>query len=107
MNFSPSLDLHAAIHDDDWAVSYFAGSRGLAAVRELSHDLALTPYGREVASNVFVHISKGGHIPYLRFLLSQPKLSWAGRHYKEYILQKDLEYLRQHGVTIPDGEESY
>jgi hypothetical protein len=102
-NFQPDDDLHAAIHEDTWALWYFAGTKGLPEIRRLSQDATLIPSGRQIASNLYTHVSTGGHIPSIRWNLEQGDLPWLGRRYYSYLLKQDVAHLRSKGLPVPEG----
>ena len=102
-NFQPDDDLHACIHEDTWALWYFAGTKGLPEIKSLSQDRSLIPSGRRVASNLFTHVSTGGHIPHIRWNLQRGDLPWLGRQYYAYLLKQDTKYLQSKGLAVPEG----
>jgi hypothetical protein len=103
--FQPGKDAYLCIHKDTWATWYFAGTKGLPELKRLSLDSSLTPSGRGIASNLYVHISSGGHLPCVRCELAEGHLPWLGRQYYRYLLRNDTAYLKQRGLPIPEGTQ--
>lgn len=103
--FQPGKDAYLCIHEDTWATWYFAGTKGLPEIKRLSQYPSLTPSGRSIASNLYVHISSGGHLPCVRWELAEGQLPWLGRQYYRYLLRNDTAYLKQRGLPIPEGTQ--
>ena len=102
-NFQPGRDLHAAIHEDTWATWHFAGTKGLPEIKRLSQDPSLIPSGRSTASNLYLHISTGGHLPCVRWELAEGGLQSFGLQYYRYLLRRDTSFLKRRGVPVPEG----
>lgn len=102
-NYQPNKDIHACICEETWAIWYFAGTKGLPSLKRFSQDPSLILSGRSTASNLFIHISGGTHLPTLRYELAQGHLTWLGRQYCRYLLNKDKEFLIQRGISTPEG----
>ena len=95
--FQPGKKAYVCIGEDEWAIYYFAGTKGLPAIQKLSEDRTLTPSGRNIASNIYAHIFTGRHIPAFRWMLEQKDLPWLCIRYHSYLLQQDTKYLQSKG----------
>jgi hypothetical protein len=102
-NFQPDKDVHPIIISDEWATGFFAGTKGLPEVETLSRDQSLIPTGRAIAGDLHRYISTGQHIPYLRWMVSEGARTWASRRYNEYLLKRDIAYLKERGLPIPES----
>jgi len=103
--FQPGKDAYPCIHEGTWATWYFAGTRGLPTLTKLSHDASLSPYGRDLATNLYRYISTGQHLRTVRWELAHGELPLLGRYYYNRLLRDDTIYLKQRGLPIPQGEE--
>jgi hypothetical protein len=103
--FQPGKDMYPCIHEGTWATWYFAGTRGLPALTDLSQDASLCPYGRDLATNLYQYISTGRHLPTVRWELAHGQLPLLGRYYYRRLLRDDTVYLKEKGLPIPQGEE--
>lgn len=102
-SFQPDKDAHPIIISDEWATCYFAGTKGLPEIERLSRDRSLTPAGRAIASDLYHSVSSGQHLPYLRWMVTEGARAWVSRRYYEYLLKRDIAYLKERGTPIPES----
>ena len=89
--FQPNQDGYVCIHQDTWAWSSFAGTKGLPALAVLAEDKSLAPCGRALARDLHDYLSSGRHLQ--SFDEMTEHMSWTGKQYMKYLKVKDLEYL--------------
>jgi hypothetical protein len=91
--YQPGEEMYACIHNDEFAI-WFAGTKGLPAIEKLSKDESLIPSARSSASNLYVYISSGQHLPSIRRILASNPY-WLDRQFGNYLVKKDTVYLKE------------
>lgn len=96
-NFQPGKDIHVVISKDDWAIFYFAGTKGLSDLSRLSTDPSLTPKGRELAKDLRSYIESGSHLAYIVELQKDQRLTPVMMNLVSRIKERDQKQATQPG----------
>jgi len=97
--YQPGKKMYACIHEDEFAM-WFAGTKGLPEIKRLSQDESLIPPAQNIASNLYIHISSGQHLPSFRFLIANHS-HWIGRLFFKSLVKSDMAYLKRHDLSTP------